>query len=72
MNDSTALAANAPVQRAIAIGGFWFGGDHPPVCSAKNPRALCHTGQGGSIGWADPDAEPRLRTWPAARAASVK
>ena len=39
----------------ITIGGFWFGGDHPPVCSAKNPRALCHPGQGGSIGWADPD-----------------
>jgi CubicO group peptidase (beta-lactamase class C family) len=41
----------------ITIGGFWFGGDHPPVCSAKNPRALCHPGQGGSIGWADPDTE---------------
>ena len=41
----------------ITIGGFWFGGDHPPVCSAKNSRALCHPGQGGSIGWADPDAE---------------
>jgi CubicO group peptidase (beta-lactamase class C family) len=21
----------------------------------KNPRAICHPGQGGSIGWADPD-----------------
>ena len=39
----------------ITLGGFWFGGAHPPVCSAKNPRALCHPGQGGSIGWADPD-----------------
>ncbi|MFL6697882.1 MAG: serine hydrolase domain-containing protein [Vitreoscilla sp.] len=39
----------------ITIGGFWFGGEHPPVCSAKSPRALCHPGQGGSIGWADPD-----------------
>ena len=41
----------------ITIGGFWFGGEHPPVCSAKSQRALCHPGQGGSIGWADPDAE---------------
>jgi CubicO group peptidase (beta-lactamase class C family) len=41
----------------ITVGGFWFGGDHPPVCSAKNPRALCHPGQGGSIGWADPDTQ---------------
>lgn len=39
----------------ISIGGFWLGGTHPPVCSARNPRALCHPGQGGSIGWADPD-----------------
>lgn len=41
----------------ITIGGFWFGGDHPPVCSVKNPSAMCHPGQGGSIGWADPDAQ---------------
>lgn len=41
----------------ITIGGYWFGGEHPPVCSAKNPRAICHPGQGGSIGWADPDAQ---------------
>ena len=39
----------------ISSGGFWLGGDHPPVCSVKNPRAVCHPGQGGSIGWADPD-----------------
>ncbi|HSV45417.1 MAG TPA: serine hydrolase domain-containing protein [Ramlibacter sp.] len=39
----------------ITIGGYWFGGEHPPVCSVKNPRAICHPGQGGSIGWADPD-----------------
>ena len=39
----------------ITVGGYWFGGEHPPVCSAKSPRALCHPGQGGSIGWADPD-----------------
>ncbi|HEY2928328.1 serine hydrolase domain-containing protein [Piscinibacter sp.] len=37
----------------ITIGGYWFGGEHPPVCSAKHPRAICHPGQGGSIGWAD-------------------
>jgi CubicO group peptidase (beta-lactamase class C family) len=40
----------------ISSGGFWLGGDNPPVASARNPRALCHPGQGGSIGWADPDA----------------
>lgn len=39
----------------ISIGGFWLGGAHPPVCSARNPRAICHPGQGGSIGWADPE-----------------
>ena len=39
----------------ISIGGFWLGGPNPPVCSARNPRAICHPGQGGSIGWADPD-----------------
>lgn len=39
----------------ISMGGFWLGGPNTPVCSPKNPRALCHPGQGGSIGWADPD-----------------
>ena len=39
----------------ISMGGFWLGGPNTPVCSAKSPRALCHPGQGGSIGWADPD-----------------
>lgn len=39
----------------ISIGGFWLGGEHPPVCSVRNPRAICHPGAGGSIGWADPD-----------------
>jgi len=38
----------------ISIGGFWLGGPQPPVCSARSSRALCHPGQGGSIGWADP------------------
>jgi CubicO group peptidase (beta-lactamase class C family) len=41
----------------ITIAGYWFGGEHPPVCSVKNPRAICHPGQGGSIGWADPDSQ---------------
>jgi CubicO group peptidase (beta-lactamase class C family) len=40
----------------ISVGGFWLGGAHPPVCSVRNPRAICHPGQGGSIGWADFDA----------------
>jgi CubicO group peptidase (beta-lactamase class C family) len=39
----------------ITLGGYWLGGSHPPICSAKSPRAICHPGQGGSIGWADPD-----------------
>jgi CubicO group peptidase (beta-lactamase class C family) len=39
----------------ISIGGFWLGGPNTPVCSAASPRALCHPGQGNSIGWADPD-----------------
>jgi CubicO group peptidase (beta-lactamase class C family) len=40
----------------ISLGGFWLGGNYPPVCSAKSVRAICHPGQGGSIGWADFDA----------------
>ncbi|NKI15991.1 beta-lactamase family protein [Spongiibacter sp. KMU-166] len=39
----------------ISSGGFWLGGDYPPVCSVGNPRAICHPGQGNSIGWADID-----------------
>lgn len=39
----------------LSSGGFWLGGPNTPVCSARNPRAICHPGQGGSIGWADPD-----------------
>ncbi|OAI94760.1 serine hydrolase domain-containing protein [Pseudomonas putida] len=39
----------------ITQGGFWFGGAHPPVSCVGNPRAICHPGQGNSIGWADPD-----------------
>jgi CubicO group peptidase (beta-lactamase class C family) len=43
------------MQLPISVGGFWLGGPATPVCSARSPRALCHPGQGGSIGWADPD-----------------
>lgn len=39
----------------ITVGGFWFGGNYPPVTCVQNPRAICHPGQGNSIGWADPD-----------------
>lgn len=39
----------------LSSGGFWLGGSNPPVCSVANPRAICHPGQGGSIGLADPD-----------------
>ncbi|MGE0387354.1 MAG: serine hydrolase domain-containing protein [Gammaproteobacteria bacterium] len=39
----------------ISIAGYWLGGEQAPVASARSPRALCHPGQGGSIGWADPD-----------------
>jgi CubicO group peptidase (beta-lactamase class C family) len=39
----------------ISVGGFWLGGPNTPVCSPRSPRAICHPGQGGSIGWADPD-----------------
>ena len=40
----------------VAWSGFWLGGDNPPVSAPRNPRALCHPGMGGSIGWADPDS----------------
>lgn len=41
----------------ISRGGFWLGGPYPPVASARHARALCHPGQGGSIGWADPQTK---------------
>ena len=44
---------NIPIP--ISVGGFWLGGSYPPVCSAGRARAICHPGQGGSIGWADYD-----------------
>lgn len=39
----------------IGLGGYWLGGDNPPISAPRNPRALCHPGMGGSLGWADPD-----------------
>jgi CubicO group peptidase (beta-lactamase class C family) len=48
-----AVMFNIPLP--ISMGGFWLGGPNTPVCSARSPHALCHPGQGGSIGWADPD-----------------
>ncbi|HTZ71785.1 MAG TPA: serine hydrolase domain-containing protein [Acetobacteraceae bacterium] len=39
----------------IGWAGFWLGGNSPPVSAPRNPRALCHPGMGGSIGWADLD-----------------
>jgi CubicO group peptidase (beta-lactamase class C family) len=39
----------------ISGAGFWLGGPNTPVCSARSPKAICHPGQGGSIGWAEPD-----------------
>ena len=37
----------------IGWAGYWLGGERPPVSAPRNPRALCHPGMGGSIGWAD-------------------
>ena len=39
----------------ISSGGYWLGSDHLRVYSVKNPRAICHPGAGGSLGWADID-----------------
>jgi CubicO group peptidase (beta-lactamase class C family) len=39
----------------LSIGGFWLGGNYPPVASPKYPRAICHPGAGNSIAWADPE-----------------
>jgi CubicO group peptidase (beta-lactamase class C family) len=39
----------------ISSGGYWLGSDHTRTQTVGNPRALCHPGAGGSIGWADPD-----------------
>lgn len=39
----------------IGWAGYWLGGELPPVSAPRNPKALCHPGMGGSLGWADPD-----------------
>ena len=39
----------------VGNNGYWLGSPNFPVASAKSPRAICHPGMGGSIGWADPD-----------------
>jgi CubicO group peptidase (beta-lactamase class C family) len=49
--DPVFLGGSVPVGNA----GYWLGSPNFPVASAKSPRALCHPGMGGSIGWADPD-----------------
>lgn len=43
------------MQVPIGLGGYWLGGDNPPISAPRNPRAICHPGMGGSLGWADPD-----------------
>jgi len=49
--DPVFLGGSVPVGNA----GYWLGSPNFPVASAQSPRALCHPGMGGSIGWADPD-----------------
>jgi len=39
----------------VSSGGYWLGADHTRTQAVGNPRALCHPGAGGSIGWADLD-----------------
>lgn len=39
----------------ISTGGYWMGAGHTRTQPVGNPRALCHPGAGGSIGWADLD-----------------
>jgi CubicO group peptidase (beta-lactamase class C family) len=42
----------------IGLGGYWLGGtDMVSARYARNPRALCHPGMGGSFAYADPDAK---------------
>jgi CubicO group peptidase (beta-lactamase class C family) len=41
----------------LSVGGFWLGGDYPPVCSVRRRQSICHPGAGGSIGWADRELE---------------
>lgn len=39
----------------MGSGGYWLGSDKPPTAAPANPRALCHPGMGGAIGFADLD-----------------
>ncbi len=41
----------------IAWSGFWLGDELPPTSAPRNPKALCHPGMGGMIGWADLEAK---------------
>lgn len=42
----------------IGTGGYWLGGwETGSARYARNPRALCHPGMGGSFAYADPDAK---------------
>lgn len=41
----------------IGKGGYWLGGTTAPsACAARNPRAMCHPGMGGSFAFGDPDS----------------
>ncbi len=57
MNATEPDAVMFGIPLPISVGGYWLGGPNTPVCSAASPRALCHPGQGGCIGWADPDTQ---------------
>jgi CubicO group peptidase (beta-lactamase class C family) len=53
--DEVDRVLNRPL--AQGIGGFHLGGDVPPGDPiAAHPHVLCHSGAGGTIGWADPVA----------------
>jgi CubicO group peptidase (beta-lactamase class C family) len=43
----------------IGVGGYWVGGDSPPLLPivGTSPHILHHPGIGGSIGWADLDTQ---------------
>ena len=39
-----------------SVGGFWMACGRGMAAAGDNPRTFGHTGSGGSVGWADPDA----------------